>query len=728
MRQRSGGWCLVAGVSGLVAGSAFGQEPPGAALPESLPAVVVTASADASAGGLKLPYAGGQVARGGRVGPFGGLDLMDTPFSITSYTQKVIADQQSASIADVLQNDPAVRVARGFGNFQQTYLIRGLPVFSDDISYNGLYGLLPRQYLAAELVERVEVLKGASAFLNGAAPGSSGLGGSINVAPKRAPGVALNEVTVGGETGPQGYGAFDVARRFGPDGALGLRLNGVRREGDTAVDGESRTLTAVLLGADYHRADLRVSADLGYQNHHLQRSQPSVTIAGGLPIPSAPDASRNLGQPWTFSNERDTFGTVRAEYDLTSQVTLWLAGGGRQGHESAIFANPTVIAADGRTSAYRFDNTRRDDIVTGEAGVRARFATYGVTHGVVGSVVGFQSRSENAYAFSNFAGFASNLRDPVDVAAPQANFFTGGVLTAPRLTERVRTSSAAVADMLGFVDDRVLLTLGARYQKIEDTGYDYNGGAELSSYSEGRVTPLGGVVFKVDRQVSLYANYIEGLAKGDVAPLTYFDAAGVSHPVVNGGEAFRPYRSKQEEVGIKLDTGRLGATFDVFSTRKPIPTVDASGRYAITDEQKNRGAELSVFGEVVQGLRVLGGASYLHADVSGREAIGSPRSQYNLGLDWSLPWVDGLAVEGRGVHTTSQYADAANTQRVPGWTRFDLGARYLFELDRRQVALRARIENLANRNQWVSVGGFPGSGYLVLGAPRTFIASASVAF
>ncbi|HEY0340399.1 MAG TPA: Plug domain-containing protein, partial [Steroidobacteraceae bacterium] len=135
-----------------------------------LETVVVTASADASAGGLAQPYAGGQVARGGRVGLFGSQDIMDTPFSITNYTQQLIADQQAQSVGDVLQNDPAVRVARGFGNFQQVYMVRGLPVYSDDMAYNGLYGLLPRQYLAAEVLERVEVLRGASAFLNGAAP------------------------------------------------------------------------------------------------------------------------------------------------------------------------------------------------------------------------------------------------------------------------------------------------------------------------------------------------------------------------------------------------------------------------------------------------------------------------------------------------------------------------------------------------------------------------------
>ena len=69
------------------------------------------ASADASAGGLKAPYAGGQVARGGRIGILGSQDIMETPFSTTNYTQKLIQDQQAQSIADVLKNDPAVRAA-----------------------------------------------------------------------------------------------------------------------------------------------------------------------------------------------------------------------------------------------------------------------------------------------------------------------------------------------------------------------------------------------------------------------------------------------------------------------------------------------------------------------------------------------------------------------------------------------------------------------------------------
>lgn len=161
-----------------------------------LEAVQVQSSADASKSGLSEAFAGGQVAEGGKVGILGNQDVMDTPYSYTTYTEQLIEDQQAASVGDILLNDPAVRVARGFGNYQQVYLVRGLPVFSDDMTYNGLYGLLPRQYLASQFIQRVQVFRGANTFLNGAAPGGSGLGGAVNIVPKRAPNRELNQVTL----------------------------------------------------------------------------------------------------------------------------------------------------------------------------------------------------------------------------------------------------------------------------------------------------------------------------------------------------------------------------------------------------------------------------------------------------------------------------------------------------------------------------------------------------
>lgn len=113
------------------ASAASAQSQPAAATDTTdseIQTVVISASADASAGGLTKDYAGGQVARGGRLGLLGNVDMMDTPFNTLNFTQAVIQDQQARSVADVLQNDPSVRVARGFGNYQELYVIRGFPV------------------------------------------------------------------------------------------------------------------------------------------------------------------------------------------------------------------------------------------------------------------------------------------------------------------------------------------------------------------------------------------------------------------------------------------------------------------------------------------------------------------------------------------------------------------------------------------------------------------------
>ena len=85
---------------------------------------------------------------------------------------------------------------------------------------------------------------GANTFLNGTAPGGSGVGGAINLLPKRAPNEPLTRVGAGVQSGGEGYVAADIARRFGPDQSTGIRLNAVRRDGGTGVDDESRELSA----------------------------------------------------------------------------------------------------------------------------------------------------------------------------------------------------------------------------------------------------------------------------------------------------------------------------------------------------------------------------------------------------------------------------------------------------------------------------------------------------
>jgi len=180
-------------------------------------------------------YAGGQVATGGQLGLLGNRGVMETPFNQTSYTAQKAQDQQAQTIRDVLVDDPSVRIVRPTGNNgAQNMMIRGFTVESMDIAYGGLYGLLPTYAIGVELAERIEVLKGPSAMLNGMPP-SGAIGGTINVVPKRAHDEPMNRVTAAYGSAAQFGGAVDVGRRFGPDKELGVRLNGAYRAGQTPV-------------------------------------------------------------------------------------------------------------------------------------------------------------------------------------------------------------------------------------------------------------------------------------------------------------------------------------------------------------------------------------------------------------------------------------------------------------------------------------------------------------
>ena len=701
-----------------------------AASDEGAPAaqnVVVRASADASSAGLTTPYAGGQVARGARAGVLGDQDMMDTPFSITSYTSELIQDRQAKSVGDVLQEDPAVRLARGFGNFQESYFIRGFVLSSDDVAYNGLYSLLPRQYVAAELFDRVEVLHGASTFLVGASPGGDTIGGSINLLPKRAPDVALTEVTLGAASGGQVDVSTDIARRFGPDGSTGVRLAASRRSGGTGIDDENIGTTVFMLGTDWRSRNVRVSADIGHQDNRLERTRTNVSLAAtATAIPAPPGASDNWAQPWSYSNERDTFGTLRAEADLGPAVTAWVAAGARRSDEANSLADLTVSdSTSGDATTYRFDNTRRDAVDTGDVGVRGKMRTGSVSHAWVFSAAAFRLDKKNAFGLSTPDALATNLYQPVDDARPNLTFL-GNALSNPKTTAVIELTSVAIADTLSFMDDSALLTVGARRQRFDIRDYAYTTGVESAPYVASRTSPVLGAVLKVDHRVSLYANYIESLAQGDSAPST----------AANFDAQLAPYVSKQEEIGVKVDTGRMAGSLALFSTSQPRATVDANNVFSQIGEDRHQGAELSVFGQATSLLRLIGGVTLLDARqhgtgsvaTDGKRVIGVPAAQGNIDVDWDVPFVTGLSADARLVATGKSYADAANTLAVPGWTRIDAGARLTTQLVGRQLALRARIDNLAGRRYWASSGGFPGSGYLVLGNPRTFTASATVDF
>ncbi len=669
----------------------------------------VALDAKATVGAPPPAYAGGQVARGARLGALGNADIMDVPFSMTAFTEDLMANQQAETIADVLANDPAVRTSYGYGNFAEEFVIRGFPLYGDDLSVDGLYGLAPRQIASTEMFERVEVVRGATAFLNGVAPGNSGIGGSINLVPKRAGDDPLTRLDLSYGSTTRFGGHADVSRRFGPDKAFGVRLNVAGRDGEGAIEDEDRSMVLGALAADYRGERLRAAVDISSQYLTIDQGRPVVFLTGQT-VPDAPDASTNYGQPWTYANAHDTTAQGRVEYDLFPSLMAYMAAGIRDMREEGAYASP-YVGDDGTGTASRLTVFREDFTSSGQIGLRGDLITGPVHHRV--DVGGSTLDTENRNAWTMGSSQAVDIYTFSAVSDPATLYSAGDMDDLPLVSEST-LRSAFGSDTLSILDDRVMLTLGLRYQWIDTTSYDTATGAVTSAYKEKALSPVIGLVVKPIEEVSLYASRIEGLAQGPTAPST----------AVNSGEIFAPYKSVQYEVGVKVDMGTVGGSLAFYQTSQPQGMTDpATMVYDVSGEQRNRGIEAMVFGEPMKGLRVLAGATITDATLQdtaggvddGNTAAGVPDYQVNVGAEWAPWFAPDLVLSGRVLHTGAQYVNSANTLQLDSWTRLDLGARYATKVYGTPMVIRGNIENVTNASYWASANG----GYLTQGAPLT---------
>lgn len=681
---------------------------------KTLPAVTISAESD----DVSRPYAGGQAARGGRLGLLGNTDVMNSPFSTSSYTAQMMEDRQAVTVADVLSRDSSVRSTGQTGGVVDSFFVRGFPIGEGnlgEIAFDGQYGVAPNYRVFSDYAERVEVIKGPAALLYGMSP-NSGIGGVINIVPKRASNVDLTRFTTDYSSNSQVGGHLDMSRRFGADRQFGVRFNGSHHQGNTPLDNQSRKADVGAVALDYQGERFRASLDVIDQQEQFDAPSRPFLAAAGVAIPSAPDGRRNVTQAWGWSKIKDQSLLLRAEYDLSDKLTLFANTGGAKSDVARLSdQTPTILNVAGNTSStpmyFKFGVERS----SADTGLRARFDTGAVRHAVTLQASVYHDQLSRGS--TSGTAVLSNIYSPV--GRPSQN------LSAPALVPKIsetKLSGVALADTLSMFDERVQVTLGARQQQVKSDNFSPATGAVTSSYDKSAVTPLLGLVVKPWQNVSFYANYIEGLSKGDVAPST----------ASNAGQTFAPYKSKQHEIGVKIDHGRLITTLSAFQIRKPSGQL-AGNVFAVDGEQRNRGMELNLFGEAAKGVRLLGGVTLLDAKLTktnssatqGRTPVGVPSVQANLGAEWDTSWVSGLTLNGGVAYTGKQYVNQANTQSVPSWTKVDLGARYRTRIDGKATTFRADVLNAFNRNYWSGVASFS---TFSLGAPRTLVLSAAVDF
>ena len=326
-------------------------------------------------GSLPAPYAGGQVATGAQVGLLGNRGVMDTPFNQTSYTAKTIQDQQARKLDDVLANDPSVRVNVPRASGSDSVYIRGFNVSSSGYGLNGLYGVAAGySFSSLSAIERVEVLKGPGALLNGMPPAGGGVGGTVNLVTKRAGEEPFAQMTNTYSSRSQFGTNVDVSRRFGDDKEFGLRFNGTYRDGATELANQSQELGSAFVGMDYRGERVRLSADYGYERNSIDAMTRFVDLGATLTgIPRAPDGRQEFMPSWGFWRGEGRYALVQGEVDLTESITAYAQAGRVDGTTRYLYSDVRMTNLNGEFSGVaRRNNQEREQMAAqADSGLRS---------------------------------------------------------------------------------------------------------------------------------------------------------------------------------------------------------------------------------------------------------------------------------------------------------------------------------------------------------------------
>ncbi len=690
------------------------------ALPEeaTLPAVQVSGAVETD-GTAETGYRTNKVSG---VGPWQGRSLQDTPYSVTVIPTELIENLQATTADQLYRVNPTTQLTWPQAQNDTPYVyMRGF--LSTTPARNGLPGAMYGHGTSTEDVERIEILTGLSGFLYG----TGNVGGLINYVSKRPTAERYNSITTGYTGGSNGYIHGDFGGPIDAEGRFGYRINAVVQDGETTINDFSIKKNFLSAAFDWKVTDkLLVQVDGSYRDYDSQR-QAYWALATGAVRPSADrlDPDSLWSQKWTFFDvESKRLGT-NIKWEASDNVTLRASWLKRRDTRAYSFSTNT-IQPDGSYNQSNVIAAPQD--MQGEAW--NAFADFSFKTGAVSHKLTAGHLATRVTRYDHIDGSSTApLRTGLSLDAPsyidEPAWAPHGQL--PNWNSSIsRQSNWIVGDDITFNEQWSML-VGLNRSTIDNSRRSSPSDSWQSSYKMSKTTPTISLLYKPVPHVTTYATYMESLEQGGVAP--DFDRDG--RPLVNAGEVMGPLVSKQVEAGIKATVGGMQLAAALFEIDKGLEYTDPSAQpvYVQDGRQVHRGIELTATGKVSRDWTLVGGLTLLDAKVKeqkqnpaleGKRPTGTAKQFFKLYGEYQVPGVQGLTLSGGFNRVGAAWADTMNTDRLPGYTVFDVGARYVMAAGGYPLTLRLNVNNLTDKRYWVNNS--------FLGDARVIVLSANLKF
>ncbi|GGI20846.1 ferric siderophore receptor [Oxalicibacterium faecigallinarum] len=564
--------------------------------------------------------------------------LIEVPQSISVVGRQQMEDQKAQTIQDALGYTAGLMTGISAKNplIDDTVSIRG---FAAD-PQNGSYYRDGMRYMAnlyngkQEVygLERIEVLKGPSSILYGAAAP----GGVINTVTKRPTSPPLREINVEYGSHNRRQLSADFGGPLDDQGIWSYRITALERKSGTYIDygRDDRTYIAPALTWQPSAAT-SLTLLASYQKSNTIFA-PSVPVTGSLlPNPNGQiPRNRFLGDTSHNKFETNT-STIGYLFEHAFSDTLKLRHSLRY-YESDLDMRYTVLTGDVNGTGRQVSLSPRgflDDtsIFTMDTNMEKTWHVGNVKHVVL---AGFDY-TNSRYDSTRTRGAANRLFD----------IYNSVYLTGPVPMNFDRTVIAK-EKKLGFylqdqikVSDKWVVLLGGRYDKADVFSDQIRSTTRVSDDgSDSAFTGRAGLVYLAANGFAPYISFTQSFE-----PTAQTDRFGAR---------FKPSEGEQTEIGLRYqppgtDTLLTASLYDLkrtnVTTRDPVE----STFQVQTGEVRSRGLELELKTKLGKSVDVIGAYTYTDAEVTKSnnpgeqgERFNSPRNLLSLWMNAKLGMFD----------------------------------------------------------------------------------------
>jgi iron complex outermembrane recepter protein len=637
--------------------------------------------------------------------------LRDVPASVQVIPKEVIQDRQVIRLNELADNVSGVRPQETYGGLaSQGYFIRGFSTGFETLR-DGFkdFGFISPRDVAN--IERVEFLKGPASVLYGSATSPGGVVNTITKKPLAEPFYQLN-----GTIGNNDFyrTSIDFSAPLLENRAAIYRINAAYENAKSFrdfVENESTFIAPIITVKAGERTNLTFGYEYQKYDYTFERGFPSNSkVVFDLPI------SRFLGEPNLNRGELKSNNftyTLESEFGYNNNWKFRQAFNVINVSGNTRGAQPRRVNTDGQTVARGYRNVdESQNNLSFQNEISGKFNTGSIVHNMLVGV----ELSHYKYSYDFLSGSIGDL----DIFNP--------VYGAPAPTDLSRSNEEYGGDNIAVylqnlveLTPQIKLLAGGRFDTVDSVYRDVETGTVYDETSDSKFSPRLGLVYQPTDFTSIYASWTNSF-----------------NPQIFGrtrnNEPFKPETAEQFEVGIKQEflNKRLSATLAYFDiTKKNVLTTDPEDdNFSIqTGEQKSRGVELDVVGEILPGWKIIGTYTYTDANISqdndsslvNNRLVGVPYNSASLWTTYELQQgnLQGLGLGLGVVYVGEREASLPNNLKITSYVRTD--ASIFYKRDNWRAALN--FKNLFDTKYYESQ-----SFFIVPAAPFTVLGTISFEF